>query len=86
MASPGILTGETGDDGDNKEICGTVEVLNLCEDFHDCVQDVEVNVTKDDTSLAQTFPQVWPLLTHAIFLCFIFLGKYIHTHASYNLG
>jgi len=53
----GILVDETGDDGDNKEICGTVEVPNLCEDFHDCVQDVEVNVTKDDTSLAQTFPQ-----------------------------
>ena len=62
LASPGILVDETGDDGDKKEICGTVEVPNLCEDFHDCVQDVEVNVTKDDTSLAQTFPQVWPLL------------------------
>ena len=59
LASPGILVDEKGDDGDKKEICGTVEVPNLCEDFHDCVQDVEVNVTKDDTSLAQTFPQVW---------------------------
>ena len=52
---------EAGDDGDKKEICGTVEVPNLCEDFHDCVQDVEANVTKDDTSSAQTFPRVWPL-------------------------